>query len=58
VATFPSSNDLRHDDANVREAVRFGLVVAVRAVGFLFTLMLVVLTMSMPALAGPAVFGG
>jgi hypothetical protein len=125
VATFHNSNDVRHDDANVREAVRFGLVVAVLAVGFLvtaalwvstcggatadtaacgvpqrallaigapailligglraflrtyqtwrnrepwwawqgagwflFTMMLLVLTMSMPALAGPALFGG
>jgi hypothetical protein len=118
-------NDLRHDDANVREAVRFGVLVAVLGVAFLvvaaawvstcsgatadtaacgvpqrtllavgapailfigglrafvrtyrtwrsrqawwgwqgagwflFTLMLLVLTMSMPALAGPALFGG
>jgi hypothetical protein len=125
VTTFHDPNDVRHDDANVREAVRFGLVVAVLAAGFLvtaalwvstcggatadtaacgvpqrallasgapvilligglraffrtyqtwrnretwwawqgagwflFTLMLVVLTMSMPALAGAAVFGG
>jgi hypothetical protein len=121
----PNPNDLRHDDAHVREAVRFGLVVAVLGVAFLvvaaawvstcdgatvdtaacgvpqrailaigapailllgglrafvrtyqawrngetwwpwqgagwflFTLMLVALTMSMPALAGPALFGG
>jgi hypothetical protein len=125
VAAFRNPNDLRHDDAQVRDAVRFGLVVAVLAVAFLvtaavwvstcdgatadtaacgvpqrallaigapvilligglrafvrtyqtwrnhetwwpwqgagwflFTLMLLVLTMSMPALAGPAVFGG
>jgi hypothetical protein len=125
VAAFRNPNDLRHDDAQVRDAVRFGLVVAVLAVAFLvtaavwvstcdgatvdtaacgvpqrallaigapvvlligglrafvrtyqtwrnhetwwawqgagwflFTLMLSVLTMSMPALAGPAVFGG
>jgi hypothetical protein len=118
-------NDVPHDDAHVREAVRFGLVVAVLGVAFLvvaaawvstcdgatvdtaacgvpqrailaigapailllgglrafvrtyqawrngetwwpwqgagwflFTLMLVALTMSMPALAGPALFGG
>jgi hypothetical protein len=118
-------NDLRQDDANVRQAVRFGLVVAVLGVAFLvvaavwvgtcdgatadtvacgvpqrallavgaplilligglrafvrtyqawrdhetwwawqgagwflLTLMLLVLTMSMPALAGPALFGG
>ena len=125
MATFHNPNDLRHDDANVRDAVRFGLLVAVLAVGFLvtaalwvstcggatadaaacgvpqrallaigapiilliggvrafvrtyqawrnretwwawqgagwvlFAMMLVVLTMSMPALAGPALFGG
>ncbi len=125
MAVHHNPNDLRHDDADVREAVRFGLVVAVLgvvflvvaavwvstcdgatadtaacgvpqrtllAVGapvillvgglrafvrtyqtwrnyetwwawqgagwFLLTLMLLVLTMSMPALAGPAVFGG
>jgi uncharacterized membrane protein len=125
VATFHDPNDLRHDDANVRDAVRFGLLVAVLAVGFLvtaalwvstcggatadaaacgvpqrallaigapvilligglraffrtyqawrnretwwawqgagwvlFTMMLLMLTMSMPALAGPAVFEG
>jgi hypothetical protein len=125
VAGYQNHNDLRHDDVNVRDAVRFGLVVAVLAVAFLataavwvstcdgatvdtaacgvpqrallalgapvilligglrafvrtyqtwrnhetwwawqgagwflFTLMLLVLTMSMPALAGPAVFGG
>jgi hypothetical protein len=125
VAVFHNPNDLRQDDANVRAAVRFALVVAVLAVGFLvtatlwvstcdgatadtaacgvpqrtllavgapailligglrsfvrtyqtwrnhetwwawqgagwflFTLMMLVLTMSMPALAGPAVFGG
>jgi len=125
VATYHNPNDLRHDDANVRDAVRFGLLVAVLAVGFLvtaalwvstcggatadtaacgvpqrallaigapvilligglraffrtyqawrnretwwawqgagwvlFAMMLLVLTMSMRALAGPAVFGG
>jgi len=125
VSVYQNPNDLGHDDANVRGAVRFGLVVAavgvaflilaalwvstchgatadtaacgvaqrtLLAVGapailligglwafvrtyqtwrnretwwawqgagwFLFTLMLVVLTMSMPSLAGPAVFGG
>jgi hypothetical protein len=125
VAAFRNPNDLRHDDAHVREAVRFGLVVAVLAVAFLvtaaswvstcdgatvdtaacgvvqraflaigapailligglwafvrtyqtwrnhetwwawqgagwflFTLMLLVLTMSMPSLAGPALLGG
>jgi hypothetical protein len=118
-------NDVRHDDAPVREAVRFGVAVMVLGVSFLvvaaawistcdgatadtaacgvpqrailavgapailllgglrafvrtyqtwrnreawwawqgagwllFTLMLLALTMSMPALAGPAVFGG
>ena len=122
---YHNPNDLRQDDPNVREAVRFGLVVAVLGVAFLvvaavwvgtcdgatadtaacgvpqrallavgapvillvgglrafvrtyqtwrnhetwwawqgagwflLTLMLLVLTMSMPALAGPAVFGG
>ena len=125
MATYHNPNDLRHDDANVRDAVRFGLLVAVLAVGFLvtaalwvstcggatadtaacgvpqrallaigapvilligglraffrtyqawrnretwwawqgagwvlFAMMLLVLTMSMRALAGPAVFGG
>jgi hypothetical protein len=125
VAVHHNPNDLRHDDPSVRDAVRFGLVVAVLAVAFLvvaavwistcdgatadtaacgvpqrallavgaplilligglraffrtyqtwrndetwwpwqgagwflLTLMLLVLTMSMPALAGPAVFGG
>jgi uncharacterized membrane protein len=125
VAVFHNPSDLRQGDANVRTAVRFALVVALLAVGFLitaalwvstcdgatvdtaacgvpqrtllaigapvillvgglrsfvrtyqtwrhhetwwawqgagwflFTLMLLVLTMSMPALAGPAVFGG
>lgn len=119
-----SPNDLRHGDANVRVAVRFALVVALLAVGylvtaalwlstcdgatadtaacgspqrtllafgapvilligglrsfvrtyqawrshqtwwawqgagwFLFSLMLLMLTMSMPAVAGPAMFG-
>ena len=33
---YHNPNDLRHDDANVRDAVRFGLVVAVLAVAFLF----------------------
>jgi hypothetical protein len=122
---YHNPNDLRQDDANVRAAVRFGLVVAVAGVAFLvaaavwvgtcdgstvdtvacgapqrtllaigapailligglrafvrtyqtwrkhetwwawqgagwflMTLMLLVLTMSMPVLAGPAVFGG
>ena len=32
---YHNPNDLRHDDANVREAVRFGLVVAVLGVAFL-----------------------
>jgi hypothetical protein len=125
VALYHNPNDLRHDDANVRAAVRFGLVVAVIGVAFLvlaaswistcdgatadtaacgvpqrallafgaplilligglraffrtyqtwrnhetwwawqgagwflLTLMLLVLTMSMPPLAGPAFFGG
>jgi uncharacterized membrane protein len=125
VAVSHSPNDLRQDDANVRAALRFALVVAVLAVGylvtaalwvstcdgatvdtaacgvpqrtllaigapvilligglrsfvrtyrmwrnhqtwwawqgagwFLFTLMLLMLTMSMPALAGPTVFAG
>jgi hypothetical protein len=125
VAISHNPNDVRQDDTNVREAVRFGLVVALVGVAFLvfaalwvstcggatadtaacgvpqrallavgapvillagglraffrtyqawrnhetwwawqgagwllLTLMLVVLTMSMPALAGPAVFGG
>jgi drug/metabolite transporter superfamily protein YnfA len=125
VAVYQNSNDLRQDDAHVRDAVRFGLgfaaagviflVVAavwvstcdgatadivacgapqrtLLAIGapvilligglraffrayqawrneetwwawqgagwFLLTLMLLVLTMSMPALAGPAMFGG
>ena len=125
MAVSHSPNDVQRDDANVRAALRFALVVALLAVGylvtaalwvstcdgatadtaacgvpqrtllavgapvillvgglrsfvrtyqtwrshknwwawqgagwFLFTLMLVVLTMSMPALAGPAVFGG
>jgi hypothetical protein len=124
VAVFHNPNDLRQDDANVRAAVRFALVVAVLAMGFLvtaalwvstcagatadtaacgvpertllamgapvilligglrafvrtywtwrnhetwwawqgagwflFTLMLLMLTMSMPTLAGPAAFG-
>jgi hypothetical protein len=122
---YQSSNDVRHDDANVRDAVRFTIGVAVAGAAFLFvaavwvstcggstadtvacgapqrtllalgapvilligglrafvrtyqawrreepwwawqgagwflmTLMLLVLTMSTPALAGPAVFGG
>ena len=125
MAVHHNPNDLRHGDANVREAVRFGLVVAVAGVAFLvlaalwvstchgdtadtaacgvpqrtllavgapvilligglwafvrtyqtwrnretrwawqgagwflFTLMLLVSTMSMPALAGPALFSG
>jgi hypothetical protein len=32
---YHNPNDLRHDDANVREAVRFGLVMAVLGVAFL-----------------------
>ena len=32
---YHNPNDLRHDDARVRDAVRFTLVVAVLAVGFL-----------------------
>lgn len=31
---YHNPNDLRQDDANVRDAVRFGLVVAVAAVAF------------------------
>jgi uncharacterized membrane protein len=125
VAVSHSPNDLRQDDANVRDALRFALVVALLAVGylvtaalwlstcdgatadtaacgvpqrtllaigapvilligglrsfvrtyqawrsrqtswawqgagwFLFTVMLLVLTMSAPALAGPSVLGG
>jgi hypothetical protein len=37
VAGYQNPNDLRHDDVNVRDAVRFGLVVAVLAVAFLAT---------------------
>jgi hypothetical protein len=122
---YHSPNDLRHDDASVREAVRFGVGVALAGIAFLvvaavwvstcsgatadtaacgvpqrtllalgapmillagglrafvrtyqtwrkqgtwwvwqgagwllMTLMLLVLTMSMPSLAGPAVFAG
>jgi hypothetical protein len=125
VSVFHNPNDLKQDDANVRAAVRFGMVVAVLGVAFLvvaavwvstcdgatadtaacgtpqrallsigaplilligglrafvrtyqtwrkhetwwawqgagwflLTLMLLVLTMSMPVIAGPAVFGG
>ena len=125
MAAYHNPNDLKHDDANVRDAVRFTLVVAVLGVAFLataavwvstcdgatadtaacgvpqrallavgapvilligglraffrtyqtwrnhetwwawqgagwflFTLMLLVLTMSMPSLAGSAVLGG
>jgi uncharacterized membrane protein len=125
VAVSHSSDDLRHDDANVRAALRFALVVALLALSylvtaalwvstcngatadtlacgvpqrtmlavgapvilligglrsfvrtyrtrrdhqawwawqgagwFLFTLMLLMVTMSMPPLAGPSVFGG
>jgi hypothetical protein len=125
VTTFRNLNNVRHDHSDVREALRFGLVVAALAVAFLvtaamwlstcdgatadaaacgapqrallaigapvilligglwafvrtyqtwrnhdtwwawqgtgfflLTLMLLVLTMSMPALAGPAVVGG
>ena len=124
MAVFHNPNDTRHDDTNVRAAVRLSVVVAALSVGFLvtaalwvstcngatadtaacgvpqrtmlaigapvilligglrafvrtyqtwrdheawwawqgagwflFTLMLLVLTMSMPALAGPSVFG-
>jgi hypothetical protein len=32
---YQNSNDLRHDDANVRDAVRFGAGVVVAAVAFL-----------------------
>ena len=32
---YHNPNDLRHDDANVREAVRFGLLMAVLGVAFL-----------------------
>ena len=35
MAVYHNPNDLRHDDANVRDAVRFGLVVAVLGVAFL-----------------------
>ena len=125
MAVFHNPNDTRHDDTNVRAAVRLAVVVGALSVGFLvtaalwvstcngatadtaacgvpqrtmlaigapvilligglrafvrtyqtwrnhetwwawqgagwflFTLMLLVLTMSMPTLAGPAVFGG
>jgi hypothetical protein len=116
VATYHNPNDVRHDDANVRDATRFGVVVAAAlwvstchgatadtaacgvpqrtllAVGapvilliggtrafvrtyqtwrnretwwawqgagwILFALMLLMLAMSMPALAGPALFSG
>ena len=34
---YPSPERLRHDDANVRDAVRFGLGVTVAAVAFLVT---------------------
>lgn len=37
MAVYHNPNDLRHDDANVRDAVRFGLVIAVLAVAFLVT---------------------
>ena len=125
MSVYHNPNDLKQDDANVRAAVRFGLMVAVLGVAFLvvaavwvgtcdgatadtvacgapqrallslgaplilligglrafvrtyqtwrkhetwwawqgagwflLTLMLLVLTMSMPVIAGPAVFGG
>jgi hypothetical protein len=125
VSVYHNPNDLKQDDANVRAAVRFGLVTAVAGVAFLvvaafwvstcggatadtaacgapqrtllalgapvilligglrafvrtyqtwrkhetwwawqgagwflLTLMLLVMTMSVPTLAGPAVFGG
>jgi hypothetical protein len=125
VSVYHNPNDLKQDDANVRAAVRFGLLVGVLGVAFLvvaavwvstcdgatadtvacgapqravlslgaplilligglrafvrtyqtwrnhetwwawqgagwflLTLMLLVLTMSMPVIAGPAVFGG
>ena len=125
MSVYHNPNDLKQDDANVRAAVRFGLVVGVLGVAFLvvaavwvstcdgatadtvacgapqrallslgaplilligglrafvrtyqtwrkhetwwawqgagwflLTLMLLVLTMSMPVIAGPAVFGG
>jgi hypothetical protein len=35
VASYRNPNDLRHDDASVRQAVRFGLVIAVLGVAFL-----------------------
>jgi hypothetical protein len=35
VAIYHNPNDLRHEDTNVRDAVRFGLVVAVLGVAFL-----------------------
>jgi hypothetical protein len=34
---YPSPERLRHDDANVRDAVRFGLGVSVAALAFLVT---------------------
>ena len=37
MAAYRNPNDVRHDDANVRDAVRFALVVAVLAVAFLVT---------------------
>ncbi|WP_101948595.1 hypothetical protein [Mycobacterium sp. 3519A] len=125
MAVYHNPNDLRHDKANVRDAVRFGSIVAVAGLAFLvfatlwlstchgatadsvacgvpqrtllsvgapliflagavwafvrtyqtwrnretwwawqgagwilFTLMLVVVAMSMPSLAGPVLFGG
>ncbi len=33
---YQSSNDLRHDDANVRDAVRFAIGVAAAGAAFLF----------------------
>lgn len=35
MAVHHNPNDLRHDDASVRDALRFGLLVAVLAVAFL-----------------------
>ena len=37
MAAYHNPNDLRQDDANVRDAVRFGVVVAVLGVAFLVT---------------------
>jgi hypothetical protein len=64
-------NDLRQDDANVRDAVRFGFVVAVVGVAFVVFAALWVSTCQgatadtmacgvpqRTLLAGPALFGG